>query len=94
MFTYHDIFNPNGEEVAELKERYRKGTVGDVEVKQRLYDALNNFLTPIRERRREYQATPKRVYEIVMEGTRKGRALAQATMDDVRAAMKIAYKFA
>ncbi len=93
VFTYHDVFNPNKAEVDDLKERYRKGTVGDVEVKQRLYDALVNFLAPIRERRMQYAANPKRVYEIIIEGTRKGRALAQATMDEVRTAMKIAYKF-
>jgi tryptophanyl-tRNA synthetase len=93
VFTYHDVFNPNTAEVDELKERYRKGTVGDVEVKQKLYDALNNFLTPIRERRAEFQAHPKQVYEIVVEGTRQGRTLAQATMEEVRTAMKIAYKF-
>ena len=93
VFTYHDVFNPNKAEVDDLKERYRKGTVGDVEVKQRLYDALVNFLAPIRERRMQYAANPKRVYEIIIEGTRKGRTLAQATMDEVRAAMKIAYKF-
>src|SRR5713101_1826373 len=91
VFTYHDVFNPNKAEVEELKERYRKGTVGDVEVKQKLYDALNNFLTPIRERRAEFQSKPKQVYEIIAEGTRKGRALAQATMEEVRTAMKIAY---
>ena len=93
VFTYHDVFNPNKGEVDDLKERYRMGTVGDVEVKQRLYDALINFLAPIRERRMQYAANPKRVYEIIIEGTRKGRTLAQATMDEVRAAMKIAYKF-
>ncbi len=93
VFTYHDVFNPNKGEVDDLKERYRKGTVGDVEVKQRLYDALVNFLAPIRERRTQYAANPKRVYEIIIEGTRKGRARAQTTMDEVRTAMKIAYKF-
>src|SRR5208283_313173 len=93
VFTYHDVFNPNKGEVDDLKERYRKGTVGDVEVKQKLYDALNEFLTPIRERRAAFQSKPKRVYEIIVEGTRQGRALAQATMAEVRTAMKIAYKF-
>ena len=93
VFTYHDVFNPNKAEVDDLKVRYRKGTVGDVEVKQRLYDALINFLAPIRERRMQYAANPKRVYEVIIEGTRKGRALAQATIDEVRTAMKIAYKF-
>jgi tryptophanyl-tRNA synthetase len=93
VFTYHDVFNPNKAEVDELKDRYRKGTVGDVEVKQKLFEALNAFLTPIRERRAKYEAQPKKVSEIVLEGTRKGRAVAQQTMDEVRAAMKIAYNF-
>src|SRR5258708_30127394 len=92
VFTYHDVFNPNKAEVDELKERYRKGTVGDVEVKQRLFDALDAFLKPIRERRAEFAAKPGQEREIIMEGTRKGRAEAQSTMDEVRAAMKLNYK--
>src|SRR6185312_6204785 len=66
VFTYHDVFNPDKTEVEDLKERYKKGTVGDVEVKQKLYDALNAFLTPVRERRLEYQSKPKQVYEIIV----------------------------
>jgi tryptophanyl-tRNA synthetase len=93
VFTYHDVFNPNKEEIEDLKERYRKGTVGDVEVKQRLFEALEAFLAPIRQRRQELAVKPERVYEIIVEGTRKGRALAQATIAEVRHAMKIAYKF-
>lgn len=93
VFTYHDVFNPDKAEVEELKERYRQGTVGDVEVKQKLFVALDRFLTPIRERRAAYQAQPEKVREILMDGTRKARALAQATMDEVRRAMKIAYDF-
>src|SRR5271163_1905628 len=93
VFTYHDVFNPNKAEIEDLKERYRQGTVGDVEVKQRLFEALEAFLTPIRERRQELAANPKRVYEIIMDGTAKGRALAQSTMSEVRHAMKISYKF-
>lgn len=93
VFTYHDAFNPNKNEVEELKERYRKGTVGDVEVKQRLFDALENFLAPIRERRAEYGKNRARVREIIMEGTKKGRTVAQATMEEVRDAMKLSYRF-
>jgi tryptophanyl-tRNA synthetase len=93
VFTYHEIFNPNKAEVDDLKNRYLKGTVGDVEVKEKLYLALDSFLEPIRARRAEYAAKPDRVKEILVEGTRKGRAVARDTMEEVRAAMKIAYKF-
>jgi tryptophanyl-tRNA synthetase len=91
VFTYHATFNPDKGEVEELKERYRKGTVGDVEVKQKLLAALGKFLTPIRERRAEYESKPDRVREIILEGTRKARTVAQQTMDEVRAAMKLSY---
>lgn len=92
VFTYHDVFNPDKAEVEDLKDRYVRGRVGDVEVKEKLFKALNNFLEPIRARRTEYAARPERVREIIVEGTRKGRAVAQQTMEEVRAAMKIAYK--
>jgi len=91
VFTYHDSFNPEKAEVEELKERYRKGTVGDVEVKQRLFTALDNFLTPIRERRAQYESNPDRVREIILDGTANARAVAQQTMKEVRTAMKLAY---
>jgi len=93
VFTYHDVFNSNKAEVEELKDRYRKGTVGDVEVKQRLYEALERFLAPIRARRNQYQQNPRQVYEIIREGTNKGRSVAQATIEEMRQAMKIAYRF-
>ncbi|MBV8139421.1 MAG: tryptophan--tRNA ligase [Deltaproteobacteria bacterium] len=91
VFTYHDVFNPDKAEVEDLKDRYRKGTVGDVEVKERLVKALTDFLDPIRARRAEFAAKPQLVREIINEGTRQGRALAQQTMDEVRSAMKIKY---
>ena len=56
VFQYHDAFNPNKAEVEDLKERYRLGKVGDVEVKEKLVLALNAFLDPIRERRAKYES--------------------------------------
>jgi tryptophanyl-tRNA synthetase len=91
VFAYHDAFNPNREEVEELKERYRKGRVGDVEVKRRLADALNAFLEPIRERRSRYAARPDLVREALVEGSRRAKRVAEATMQEVREAMRIKY---
>jgi tryptophanyl-tRNA synthetase len=80
VFIYHDAFNRDAAEVEELKDRYRKGTVGDVEVKKRLARALNEFLEPIRERRARWAADPKRIEEILIEGSRVARREAQATL--------------
>jgi len=87
VFVYHDIFNPDTEEVDDLKERYRAGKVGDVEVKQKLTAALNLFLDPIRERRAKYAANPQRVETILVEGSQRMRAEAGETMERVRQAM-------
>ncbi|MCG3114974.1 MAG: tryptophan--tRNA ligase [Candidatus Manganitrophus sp. SA1] len=93
VFVYHDAFNPDKEEVADLKERYVQGKVGDVEVKKKLARALNAFLDPIREQRAKYDQDEKTIDEILKEGTRRARAVAQETMGQVRRAMKIDYPF-
>ena len=67
------------------------GGIGDVAVKAALYKALNEFLEPIRERRAQYEAQPDYVRDVVMEGTRKTRKVADETMRKVREAMKIDY---
>jgi tryptophanyl-tRNA synthetase len=92
VFTYHDAFNPNKEEVDDLKARYRAGKVGDVEVKTKLATALNAYLEPIRERRAAVLAQPERLREILFEGSKRARKSAAETMARVRDAMKISYK--
>jgi tryptophanyl-tRNA synthetase len=92
VFVYHDAFNPNTEEVDDLKARYRAGKVGDVEVKTKLANALNAYLAPIRERRAAVLARPERLREILFEGSRRARVSAAETMARVRDAMKISYK--
>jgi tryptophanyl-tRNA synthetase len=91
VFTYHDAFNTNVDEVADLKARYRAGTVGDVEVKRKLADALNRILDPMRERRAAVLARPHYLRELLFDGSARARRYAAATMAHVREAMKIAY---
>jgi tryptophanyl-tRNA synthetase len=93
VFTYHEVFNPNKAEVEELKERYRKGTVGDVEVKEKLFHALEQTLEPIREARNRHAAKAEMVREIILDGTRRGREEALKTMGQVRDAMRLSYRF-
>lgn len=88
VFIYHDIFNENKEEIADLKTRYKEGKVGDVEVKQKLIIAINKFLDPIRERRQKY-TDEKVLMEILTEGTKRTNKIASETMDEVRDAMKL-----
>ena len=91
VFIYHDAFNKDVAEIEELKERYRAGTVGDVEVKRRLSRALNEFLEPIRDRRTKYEANMDDVKDILRQGSNRARAVAESTMQEVRDAMRLRY---
>lgn len=91
VFTYHDIFNENTDEITDLKYRYQQGTVGDVEVKQKLFEAMNKYLAPIRERRREAEGKKDQLLEIVMENNKKVRAKAQTVVDGMKEAMQIKF---
>ena len=83
VFTYLDAFDPDKNEVAELKSHYRAGKVGDVEVKRRLAEVLNRSLAPLRERRAGLASHPDRVREILIAGTEKARPVAQRTIEEV-----------
>ena len=91
VFIYHDTFNPDTAEVDDLKERYRAGKVGDVEVKMKLAKALNAHLDPIRDRRAAVLAKPGTVRDILHEGSKKARVVAQQTIERVRDAVKLRY---
>jgi tryptophanyl-tRNA synthetase len=91
VFMYHDAFNPDVNEVEDLKARYRAGKVGDVEVKTKLAKALNARLDPMRAHRAKVLARPSSLQEILYEGSRKARAIASETMERVRSAVKLNY---
>ena len=87
VFVYHEVFSDRPAEVADLKERYRSGRVGDAEVKEKLAAALNRFLDPIRERRAALAADQGLVEELIVTGTERTRHEVRRTVAEVRAAM-------
>lgn len=89
VFVYHDAFNSNKGEVDDLKERYRQGTVGDVEVKEKLFLALNQFLEPIRERYAYYENNPQEVHDIIMTGTNRTREEVKKTLELAKQKMQL-----
>lgn len=91
VFTYHDAFNPNKKEVDKMKEKYKKGKIGDVEIKEKLIDVLEELLNPIREKRKKYSKDLSEVENILLKGTQKARKAAAETMNCIRKAMKINY---
>lgn len=89
VFIYHDAFNPNKNEVEDLKSRYRAGKVGDVEVKQKLFATLNTFLTPIREKRHYYEQHMNEVTDVLHAGNKVVQQEAHQTLEKVLTALKL-----
>lgn len=91
VFTYHDVFNPNKDEVADLKQAYEHGKVGDVEVKEKLFKVLEDFLMPIREKRVTLEKEKGKIREIIEKGTQKARKEAQITLAEVKEKMGLIF---
>ena len=92
VFIYHDIFNQNKAEVDEFKERYKKGKIGDVEIKKSLAKNINLFLEPIRERRSQLKKNRSEIFDIIMDGSTRARKLAKENIDRIKDSMKISFK--
>lgn len=84
VFTYLDAFDPNKEEVEELKAHYRRGGLGDGTVKKRLEGVLKELITPIRERREELAKDSDYIMDVLRQGTDKCRIITQQTLDEVK----------
>ncbi|NLK23761.1 MAG: tryptophan--tRNA ligase [Clostridiales bacterium] len=100
VFTYLDAFCrdehfqeflPEYNNLAELKEHYTKGGLGDIKVKKFLNSIIQEELAPIRQRRNEWEKRIPEVYEILRAGSEIAKKKAEETLTDVRRAMKINY---
>lgn len=91
VFTYLDIFDPNKEELEELKNHYRKGGLGDVKLKRRLIDLIVAKLEPFQAKRKEYEKNMDEVIKIVKKGNEKARERASKTLSEVRKVIGVEY---
>jgi tryptophanyl-tRNA synthetase len=85
VWEYHRKFNPG--EADDIAARCRAGTLACVPDKQHLARSLTAALAPIRERRQRWADDPDAVRDVIADGTRRARAVAERTMDEVRDAM-------
>ncbi len=88
VFDLHKIFSTR-EDTDRINRECRTAEIGCVECKRIAAAQLSNFLAPIQERRKTYEQCPQKVWDVLEDGTRKARAVAQATMAEVRAAVKL-----
>ena len=100
VFTYLDAFSrpehferylPEYAGLDELKEHYQRGGLGDVKVKKLLINIMQEFLEPVRNRRKELEKDIPAVYELLKKGSETAREAAAQTLSEVKSAMRINY---
>jgi len=91
VFTYLKAFATDQQEVKSLEVQYKKGGLGDVMLKKKLVDELDNLLKPIRDKRQQLEKNPQQVMKIVKDGTAVTRKVVAQTMIEVKRAMKLNY---
>lgn len=91
VFTYLDIFDKDKDKVAELKEQYRAGGLGDVKIKRYMNEVLEAELGPIRARREEFAKDIPAVYAMLKEGSEKANEVANKTLEEVRRVIGVNY---
>ena len=89
VFAYLDAFDPDAATVDELKERYRRGGLGDVALKRRLEGVLETLIAPIRARRAELASDRTYVMEVLRAGSERANAATHEVLRDVRAAFAL-----
>lgn len=91
VFKYLDAFDPEQEELKELKEHYKRGGLGDVKLKKRLNNILQNTLEPIRQRRKEYEENPDEVMKLLKIGSEYARSVAAKTLNELKEVFTLNY---
>lgn len=89
VFAFHKAVGNERQE--EIEEDCRKGFLGCVACKKELAEHLVEFLQSIAPHRKQYEEKPEFVREILIEGSKKARLLAQETLEEARRAMHIHY---
>ena len=87
LWALQETFNQDAGWVAEHKELYAAGKVGDVVIKRKLIEVINAMLEPIRERRRQYASRPDDVIDVLRDGSRRANLVAEQTLEMAKKAM-------
>lgn len=91
VFMYLDAFGKDLQKINELKAHYKRGGLGDSIVKNYLFEVLNEVLTPIRTRRKEYEKDKGEILKMLLEGSKHAFVTAEKTLHDVKQAMHLNY---
>lgn len=87
LWVFHDTFNPDKQWIEKTKAKYREGSIGDVDCKKQLIEVLVELLTPMQQRRAEYENDPEHVLKVLRQGAEKANSVAETTLQKVKEAV-------
>jgi len=88
VYSFHEIYS-GSDMVSRINKECRAAEVGCVECKKMMAESLKEGLKPIKERRKELLENREHVDTVILEGNRRARKIAVATMEEVREAVRI-----
>jgi tryptophanyl-tRNA synthetase len=91
VFIYLDAFGEDVVKIQALKEHYQRGGLGDSVVKNYLFEVLNTFLTPIRQKRKELAQDKGEILNMLLKGSQAAYHAAEKTLREVKKAMYLDY---
>ena len=91
LWALHETFNTDADWLAEHRQMYSQGKVGDVVIKTKLIEILDALIAPIRDRRKQYEDRPSDVIDVLRAGTTRANAVAEETLALAKRAMKQDY---
>lgn len=91
VFDYLSAFDPDQAGLEEMKAHYARGGLGDVKVKRHLNDVMQEFLAPIRARRKELEQDKRAIMDMLKENSSKAAEIAESTLDELKSALGINY---
>ncbi len=91
-FAYLDLFAKDSEEIAQMKKRYQEGSIKDIEVKERLFEIMNEYLLPIRKRRMEAEKMKGELMSKALKSSEKVSEIARDTVNRMKSAMLLDLK--
>lgn len=90
VYKLHQFFNSG--QVLEINSQCISAGIGCVDCKKLLAKGMNSLLEPFRERRKELNARPDEIYEVMSDGAKRARVIAKATLEEVKSHMGLIRK--
>ncbi len=88
-FTYFDLLEYNAQKLEDMKEKYRKGKIGDVEIKSTFFNFFLEYFADFRAKKAELQRDKEQIHALRIQGAQKANVIAEKVLEEVKKAVGV-----